>query len=139
MGARLRAVTARLGTIAARFMFARYLLASIIALASDMLLFLALSHGGAAPALAAFGGYATGLVVHWLISSRFVFDTGSGPTHAQRLGFVLSALVGLGITMAMVGGLSALGMAPATAKLLSIPVSFLSVYAIRKYGIFARA
>ncbi|CAM5380170.1 GtrA family protein [Sphingobium scionense] len=139
MGEPLRALTARLGSIAARFMFARYLLASICALSSDMAAFLMLSRIGATPMLAAFGGYAVGLVVHWVISIRFVFDTGAGPSNTQRVAFVVSALIGMGITIAMVGGLSAVGIAPATAKLISVPASFLSVYAIRKYGIFARS
>ena len=116
--------------LVSRLMFARYLLASICALSSDMALLLM---------LAAFGGYAVGLIVHWTISIRFVFDTGNGPTHAQRAGFVASALLGMGITLSMVGGLSLIGVAPAIAKLLSVPVSFLTVYAIRKYGVFARA
>ena len=125
--------------LVSRLMFARYLLASICALSSDMALFLMLDHVGAVPMLAAFGGYAVGLVVHWTISIRFVFDTGTGPTHAQRAGFVASALLGMGITLSMVGGLSLIGVAPTIAKLLSVPVSFLTVYAIRKYGVFARA
>ena len=45
----------------------------------------------------------------------------------------------MGITLSMVGGLSLIGVAPTIAKLLSVPVSFLTVYAIRKYGVFARA
>lgn len=139
MGEQVRALTVRLGAIAARFMFARYLLASICALSSDMAVFLMLSRAGATPTLAAFGGYALGLVVHWVISIRFVFDTGTGPSNTQRVAFVVSALIGMGITMAMVGGLSAVGIAPAIAKLISVPASFLSVYAIRKYGIFARS
>ena len=64
-------------------MFARYLLASICALSSDMATFLMLSRAGATPMLAAFGGYAVGLVVHWVISIRFVFDTGAGLTPAD--------------------------------------------------------
>jgi putative flippase GtrA len=132
-------MAARIGALLARLMFARYLLASICALTSDFAIFLALDHGGAAPMVAALGGYASGLIVHWVISIRFVFDLAGGPTHAQRIGFVVSALIGMSITLALVGALSAIGMAPAIAKLLSVPVSFLSVYAIRKYGIFARA
>ena len=132
---RLRA----LALLVARATFARYLLASICALASDMALFLALDQGGASPLLAAFGGYAGGLLVHWIISIRFVFDTGTGPTHAQRAGFVASALLGMGLTLLLVGGLSALGLAPALAKLVSIPVSFLTVYAIRRHAVFARS
>ena len=123
----------------ARLMFARYLLASIIALASDFALFLLLDRLGLAPVAAACGGYAGGLLVHWAISVRFVFDTGAGPSHGQRLAFIASALLGMGMTMAMVGALSVVGVAPALAKLLSVPVSFLTVYAIRKYGVFARA
>lgn len=123
----------------ARLMFARYLLASIGALAADFGIFLALGRGGLPPVAAAFGGYTSGLLVHWLISVRFVFDTGNGPTHRQRLAFVASAILGLGLTMAMVGALTLAGASPAIAKLLSIPVSFLAVYAIRKYGVFARA
>ncbi|KAK0338906.1 hypothetical protein LTR94_036681, partial [Friedmanniomyces endolithicus] len=83
--------------------------------------------------MAALGGYLVGLIVHWIISVRFVFDLEGGPTHVQRIGFIVSAAIGMGITMALVGVLSALGIAPALAKLLSVPVSFLSVYAIRKY------
>lgn len=123
--------------IALRFMLARYLLASACALSSDMALFLMLDRIGMGAVTAAFGGYALGLIVHWTISSRFVFDTGLGPTHAQRAGFVASALVGMGMTLAMVGGLAAVGVTPAVAKLLSVPASFFAVYAIRKYGVFA--
>lgn len=139
MGDRVSTLTAWVVRMAVRFMFARYLLASICALAADMLLFLAFSQSGTSPVLAAFGGYAGGLIVHWAISVRFVFETGESATHAQRLAFVASALLGMGITMAMVGSLSALAVPPPIAKLLTVPVSFLAVYAIRKYGIFARA
>ncbi|MGE4321907.1 MAG: GtrA family protein [Sphingobium sp.] len=134
-----RAMIALTGGIAARFMFARYLLASLCALAVDMLLFLALSHLGAPPVAAAFGGYAGGLAVHWAISVRFVFAVGCDVSYAQRLGFVASALLGMAITMAIVGGLAAIGTVPAVAKILSVPVSFFAVYAMRKYGVFARA
>lgn len=132
-------MAARVGALLARLMFARYLLASVCALFADFASFLALDHMGAIPLAAAVGGYAVGLVIHWAISIRFVFVTGDGPSHAQRVGFVASALLGMGVTMLMVSALSALGLVPAIAKLLSVPVSFLSVYAIRKYGVFARA
>lgn len=132
-------MAARIGALLARLMFARYLLASIAALACDFATFLILDHGGAAPMIAALGGYLVGLIVHWVISVRFVFDLTGGPTHVQRIGFVVSAVIGMGITMALVGALSAVGVVPAVAKLLSVPVSFLSVYAIRKYGLFGKA
>ncbi|MDO7835877.1 GtrA family protein [Sphingobium sp. HBC34] len=132
-------MTERIVALFARLMFARYLLASIAALSCDFIAFLALDHGGATPAVAAVGGYAVGLAIHWIISVRFVFSMAGGPSPVQRVGFVVSALLGMGVTMVMVSALSALGLAPAIAKLLSVPVSFLSVYAIRKYGVFASA
>lgn len=123
----------------ARAQFARYLLASLIALSSDFAIFLLVDRAGGAPMAAATAGYATGLIVHWGISTRFVFVTDVPPTTGQRMAFVASALAGLAITSLLVGALAALGVAAALAKLLSVPPSFLSVYAIRKYGVFARA
>lgn len=127
------------GLIATRFMIARYALASICALASDMLVFLALGHLGMPPVVAALGGYLLGMAVHWIVSTRYVFLSGDAEraTHIQRIGFVLSAVFGLGMTMAVVGALSAAGASPAIAKVVSVPFSFFSIYAIRKYGVFA--
>lgn len=125
--------------IATRFMVARYLLASACALASDMLVFLMLEHLGTPPVIAAFGGYVFGMGVHWIISVRFVFLPGDrdSATHFHRIGFVLSSLLGLGVTMGVVGALSTVGTSPAIAKLAAVPVSFFTIYAIRKYGVFA--
>ncbi|KFG88453.1 GtrA-like protein precursor [Sphingobium herbicidovorans NBRC 16415] len=127
------------GAITARFTFIRYLLASLCALSGDMLLFLALLRMDVPPAAAAAVGYIGGLLLHWMISVRFVFTSTRRPTHGQRLGFAVSAAVGLGITTGLVSALGVAGLAPALAKLLAIPVSFLTVYAIRKYGVFAVA
>lgn len=132
-------IKAMIGSIATRFMVARYLMASICALASDMLVFLMLGHLGTPPVIAAFGGYVCGMGIHWIISVRFVFlpDDRDGTTHFHRIGFVLSSFFGLGMTMAVVGALSTVGTSPAIAKLAAVPVSFFTIYAIRKYGVFA--
>lgn len=122
-----------------RATFVRYLLASVCALSADMGLFLLLDHTGVVPMLAAFAGYVAGLFVHWLLSSRFVFTLGTRPTHAQRAAFVGSALVGLAITMALVGGMTAMGVPAAIAKTAAVVSSFLAVYAIRRYGIFVHS
>src|SRR3546814_14296338 len=74
---------------------------------------------GASPALAALGGYSGGLVLRWMISTQFVFEMRKPPTHGQRIAFILSALIGMAITMGLVGGLSGLGLPPAMAKLRS--------------------
>lgn len=139
MPKRIRAVKTIVGLIAARFMIARYLVASICALASDMLVFLMLDHLNVPPMIAAFGGYLFGMGIHWFISVRFVFlpSHADSATHAQRIGFVLSSLLGMAMTMGIVGALSNIGTSPAIAKLASIPVSFFTIYAIRKYGVFA--
>ncbi|UZW54668.1 GtrA family protein [Sphingobium sp. JS3065] len=135
----VRTMAGPVNAVIGRFTFTRYLLASICALSGDFALFMMLNHMGLPPALAALGGYSGGLVLHWLISVRFVFEMPQPATHAQRIAFIASALIGMAITMTVVGGLSGLGLSPAMAKLMAVPVSFLSVYAIRKYGIFARA
>lgn len=128
-----------LGMIVARLTLARYTLASLCALCVDMIVFLALAHFGAPPLVAAFCGYCAGLVLHWLLSIRFVFIHNGAGTNGQRLAFIASAVLGLGITMATVSVLCDMGLAPALAKILAIPTSFLTVYMIRRYGIFARA
>ncbi|WP_420144458.1 GtrA family protein [Sphingobium sp.] len=132
-------MTGGVGALLMRLMFARYLLASIAALSCDFAIFLALDHGGATPLIAASAGYTIGLIVHWIVSTRFVFIMDHGPTHIQRVGFIITAGVGMATTMALVGALSAAGMSPAIAKLLSVPASFIIVYAIRKYVLFAKA
>src|SRR3546814_5013238 len=88
-----------------RFTFTRYLLASICALSADFALFMLLHRLGASPALAALGGYSGGLVLHWMLSTQFVFEMRKPPTHGQRIAFILSALIGMAITMGLVGGL----------------------------------
>ena len=124
--------------LVSRFTFTRYLLASICALSADMALFLALVHAGSGPSVAAIAGYSAGLILHWAISIRFVFNP-QRPTTAQRMGFVASAAIGLCITTGLVTGMLALGSGAALAKLVAVPASFLAVYAMRKYGVFASA
>lgn len=131
---RLRALAAPI----ARLMFARYLLASIIALSGDVALFLALSGAGAPSALSACSSYLTGMLIHWGLSIRFVF-TCDRPSHGQRIAFVASALAGLLVTVAVVEAVIFLGFSHAAAKLVAIPISFGTVYAIRKYGVFSPA
>lgn len=139
MTQRPSSIAALAGTLVSRFTFTRYLLASICALCADMLLFLALLRLDLHPGLAGFAGYSFGLLLHWLISVRFVFLSDRRATHGQRAGFIASALIGIGITTGLISGLSAAGLAPPIAKLMAVPVSFLTVYAIRKYGVFATA
>ncbi len=118
----------------------RYLGASVVALAVDVSVFLALLAVGMLPPAASALGYGLGVIAHWLISSRSVFGEGvadRGPARTvQKAMFVLSALVGLALTAAIV----ALGMAaavdPRIAKLGAIAASFLVTWLLRSRIIF---
>jgi putative flippase GtrA len=121
-----------------------YLLASGLALGSDAGLFLLLLDAGLTPVPASATGYCAGILVHWLISSRLVFADGAaargtGERHRQKLLFVGSALVGLAVTTAIVGGGSALGLDPRLAKLVAIAVSFQTTYLLRRHIVFRAA
>lgn len=121
-----------------------YLLASALALGSDAGLFLLLLDAGLAPVPASATGYCAGILVHWLISSRLVFADGAaargtGERHRQKLLFVGSAVVGLAVTTAIVGGGSALGVDPRLAKLVAIIVSFQTTYLLRRHIVFRAA
>ncbi|MGV3731083.1 MAG: GtrA family protein [Sphingopyxis sp.] len=121
-----------------------YLLASALALGSDAGLFLLLLDAGLAPISASATGYCAGILVHWLISSRLVFADGAaargtGERHRQKLLFVGSAIIGLAVTTAIVGGGSALGIDPRLAKLAAIVVSFQTTYLLRRHIVFRAA
>lgn len=131
----------RLATHAWRITYARYLAASVTALACDFALFIALMRGGLPPVPASMTGYMAGLAVHWLISSRLVFTdrraTSAGTARMQKLLFIGSALVGLAITAAIVGLGHMLGLDPRLAKLGAIVVSFQATYLLRRSIVFA--
>jgi putative flippase GtrA len=118
----------------------RYLAASALSLGVDMGSFTALLAIGAAAAPAAAAGYALGILAHWLISSRKVF-AGSvatrGPARTrQKAMFVVSALIGLGITTAIVAAATLAGIEPHIAKLAAILASFTVTWMLRSKIIF---
>jgi putative flippase GtrA len=124
--------------------YLRYLVVSVGALAVDLGLFLGLlqlsMHSMAASAI----GYSAGIVVHWLLSSRKVFgdrvsDKGTSERTQQKAMFVMSALLGLGVTTAIVGAGDLLGFDPRIAKLVAIGISFQLTYMLRNVIIFRPA
>ncbi|WP_296678612.1 GtrA family protein [Novosphingobium sp.] len=125
---------------AADIVLIRYLLASVLALGVDMGTFLTLLYAGTAAMLAATIGYSLGIVAHWLLSSRAVFAEGvaaRGPERTrQKALFVLSALLGLALTTAIVGAATHLGIDPRLAKLVAIGASFTLTWMLRKAVIF---
>jgi putative flippase GtrA len=122
-------------------LYVRYVAASAASLAVDFGLFLASLSLGVPPAAAAASGYLAGVICHWLISTRAVFvgrvaETSAGRWQQQVL-FFGSALVGLGITTAVVGLGSRYGLDPRLAKLAAIGLSFQATYLLRKKIVFA--
>lgn len=120
--------------------FVRYILASVGALAVDVGAFLALLSLGVAAAPASAVGYSLGILAHWLMSSRAVFQdtvaSGGIARTRQKALFVISALVGLGLTTAIVGIGDWAGIDPRLAKVVAIAVSFTATWLIRSRIVF---
>ena len=120
--------------------YLRYVAVSGGALAVDMGVYLAVMHAGTAATPAAAIGYLSGVAVHWILSSRLVFDDvaerGRARTKQKAL-FLTSALVGLGLTVAIVGIGDRLGFDPRLAKLLAVALSFNATYLMRRRIVFA--
>jgi len=123
-----------------QIVLARYILASVCALAVDMGTFRALLSAGISPVAASAVGYSIGIAVHWVLSSRKVFAdqvaAGGIARTRQKAMFVISALLGLGVTTLIVGGASAAGVDPSMAKLCAIVVSFAVTWLLRKRVVF---
>lgn len=120
--------------------FGRYALASVAALGCDLACFLLLLESGAQPMAASATGYSLGIVVHWLLSTRFVFDGAMDSDGLERVRqkglFVATAMLGLAITTLLVGWGHSLGADPRIAKAAAIVVSFLATYGARRMTIF---
>lgn len=106
----------------------------------DLGAFLLLYAAGVFSGLAAVIGYALGTLVHWLISSRAVFPDRLADPGLQRGGqqaaFVLSAVLGLGLTAAIVTGADTAGFDPRLAKVVAMGMSFLTVWLVRVTIVF---
>ena len=121
--------------------YVRYVAASGCALALDSATFLFLIALGVPPVAASGIGYSLGIAAHWLLSSRAVFadrvrSTETG-RRAQVALFVLTALVGLALTMAIVGTGHALGLDARIAKLIAIGIAFQTTWLLRRHIVFA--
>lgn len=124
------------------FRFLRYALASGGALVVDIVCFTALLPLEIPGMLAATIGYAAGILVHWFLSSRQVFTGTVAPAGRARMWqkslFAVSALVGLGITAAIVGLGANVGIDPHVAKSVAIAASFFATWMIRSRIVFIR-
>jgi putative flippase GtrA len=122
-----------------RFSFTRYLAASIVALAFDVASFSSLFAAGVSATLASAIGYCVGIIIHWMVSAHYVFPGKTRDGSAlqwQRVLFAGSAILGLAITVGTVTVLSNMGVHAIAAKGVAVAISFLAVYAARKWGVF---
>lgn len=128
----------RLFPLVWRAVYARYVLASTLALAADIGSFLLLLRLSVAPVAAAVAGYGVGLCLHWLVSSRAVFTDAPDARHPWRRKamFAASALAGLAITAMIVAASDASGIDPRWGKAVAVLASFHIVYLIRKHHVF---
>jgi putative flippase GtrA len=95
---------------------------------------------GARPAAAGVFGSLVGLVVHFALSMRFVFDAAASRKRPARLfgEFALSGLAGIAITGSSIAiATQALGLAAVTGKVLAMLASFTLVYSLRRKVVFA--
>jgi putative flippase GtrA len=120
----------------------RYSLASALALALDFAVYLTLTTSAVSPPLAGVIGYALGTVLHFLLSTRFVFDArATDKLHARLFGeFAMSGIAGIGITAIVIAlATQAAGLAALPAKVLAAGASFLVVFALRRTVVFAKS
>lgn len=119
-----------------------YTVASCLALGLDLAAFNALLMAGVRAALAGVAGYAAGLILHYVLSSRFVFRTeGSSKTGVQRfVEFSLSGAVGLAMTWAIIHVATDFAHLPAmVGKAAAVVASFVVVFILRRSIVFAGA
>lgn len=118
----------------------RYLGVSVVALGADMGAFLLLLHVGAGAAVASALAYGLGVAVHWWLSVHAVFGAsvaaGGAGRWAQKALFVGSALLGLGLTILIVGVGTRAGFDPRLAKIAAVGISFIATYLLRSLVIF---
>lgn len=124
--------------------YRRYGLISLAAMLLDVNVYIWLLGAGMAAAAAAVAGYLAGCALHWILSSRLVFADGAYAVgtmarQRQKALFVVSALIGLGLTVVVIDVSSGLGAGPLMAKALAIGISFQAVWFVRRALVFTGA
>jgi putative flippase GtrA len=112
---------------------------SVVALGCDVAIYSANVASNMNHTLAAALGYMSGLLVHFLLSRRLVFNSqarGKGAV-LEALGFLISGFAGLAITSSVVFLVSdVLNLGSVIAKLAAIIASFSAVYLMRSKIVF---
>lgn len=123
-----------------RWRLARYVVASASGTVVDLASFLALFETGVPAVAAAVTGYIIGMVLHWFVSSRFVFPDRLGAPGwrrgSQQVLFAISALIGLLLTAGIVWAFEQAGSDPRLGKLVAMGTSFACVFLMRLLVVF---
>ncbi len=118
----------------------RYSLASVAALALDITVYVVLTGFGWRPSAAGVLGYVHGLMLHFSLSTRLVFDSkGTGKSQLRLfLEFAVSGLVGIGVTALVIAVITEVFHAGAmAAKLAAVILAFAAVFVLRRSVVFA--
>lgn len=118
----------------------RYSGVSVIALTIDFGVYVALVRFAVNVPVAGVVGYAVGMLTHYLLSSAFVFDIARSQKTARRrlVEFAASGLLGLMLTAAVIASLTDyFAASPISAKAVAVVVSFLAVFLVRRWIVFA--
>jgi putative flippase GtrA len=120
----------------------RYSVVSLLALAADFGIYIALCALAVNAPVAGVTGYAIGMIAHYALSTAFVFDVAHAQKSAPRrlVEFAASGLLGLILTGFVIAILTDVFAASAImAKAAAVGVSFLAVFLVRRQFVFAPA
>jgi len=125
-----------------RWRLARYSVASAAGTLVDIAILSLLYGFGVAAGIAAAIGYAIGTLVHWLVSSRYVFPDRLADAGLRRGGqqvlFIASAALGIALTSLIVSWSVEAGAHIALAKATAMTASFFAVFLVRLTIVFRR-
>lgn len=123
-----------------RWRLARYSVASASGTVVDVASLSLFYSIGVPAGFAAAIGYAIGTLVHWLISSRFVFPDRLADAGLRRGGqqvlFVASAVLGIALTSAIVSWGVEAGAHILLAKAVAMTASFVAIFLVRLTIVF---
>lgn len=123
--------------------FCKYFIVSVIALCADYATYWAIASRKILDLpLAAVIGYASGLIIAYVLMTRNVFKNGwlRDKKYVEFLMFLISGGLGMLLTYGVVWlAVESIGDKPLIAKTLAVGVSFVGVYLFRKLVVFRRS
>lgn len=118
----------------------RYTVVSAMALGLDFTVYLALAGGAYRAAFAGIVAYAVGMLLHFSLSTRYVFKRRSVSKSDARLftEFLISGVAGLAITAVVIAIMTdGLGFSALAGKVCAVVLSFMAVFVLRRSVVFS--